>query len=191
MLTRSTRSLLNLPARQKTIPVIENRVQFSLALNSSDVTVILLRHCNPLDFRTLLENAHERELAVYVNMDHIDGIAPDTAGLRYLATQLHIKGIVSSHGKILAQAKSFDLQTVQRIFAVDSTGLEVALESVDDQQVDLLAISPALVIPYAVSQMSLHLPFIGSGFVSTPQQVQMVLRAGAIGVTVSRPELWM
>jgi glycerol uptake operon antiterminator len=191
MLTRSTRSLLNLPARQKTIPVIENRAQFSLALNSSDVTVILLRHCNPLDFRTLLENAHERELAVYVNMDHIDGIAPDSAGLRYLATQLHIKGVVSSHGKILAQAKNFDLQTVQRIFAVDSTGLEVALESVDDQQVDLLAISPALVIPYAISQMSLHLPFIGSGFVSTPQQVQTVLRAGAIGVTVSRPELWM
>jgi glycerol uptake operon antiterminator len=191
MLTRSTRSLLNLPARQKTIPVIENRAQFSLALNSLDVTVILLRHCNPLDFRTLLENAHERELAVYVNMDHIDGIAPDSAGLRYLATQLHIKGVVSSHGKILAQAKNFDLQTVQRIFAVDSTGLEVALESVDDQQVDLLAISPALVIPYAISQMSLHLPFIGSGFVSTPQQVQTVLRAGAIGVTVSRPELWM
>ena len=190
MLTRSTRSLLNLPARQKTIPVIENRVQFSLALNSADVTVIFLRHCNPLDFRTLLENAHERELAVYVNMDHINGIAPDAAGFRYLATQLHIKGVVSSHGKILAQAKSFDLQTVQRIFAVDSTGLEVALESVDDQQVDLLAISPALVIPYAISQMSLHLPFIGSGFISTPQQVQMVLRAGAIGVTVSRPELW-
>lgn len=191
MLTRSTRSLLNLPARHKTIPVIENRAQFSLALNSSDVPAILLRRCNPLDFRTLLENAHERGLAVYVNMDHIDGIAPDSAGLRYLATQLHIKGVVSSHGKILAQAKSFDLQTVQRIFAVDSTGLEVALESVDDQQVDLLAISPALVIPYAVSQMSLHLPFIGSGFVSTPQQVQMVLRAGAIGVTVSRTELWM
>ncbi len=77
MLTRSTRSLLNLPARQKTIPIIENRVQFSLALNSSDVAVILLRHCNPLDFRGLLENAHERGLAVYVNMDHIDGIAPD------------------------------------------------------------------------------------------------------------------
>jgi len=39
--------------------------------------------------------------------------------------------------------------------------------------------------------MPLHLPFIGSGFVSTPQQIQTVLRAGAIGVTVSRPELWM
>jgi glycerol uptake operon antiterminator len=162
-----------------------------LTLDSSHVTAILLRHCNLFDFRTLLENARERELAVYVSMDHIDGIAPDAAGLRYLATQLHITGVVSSHGKVLAQAKSFDMETVQRIFAIDSTGLEVALESVDEQQIDLLAISPALVIPYAVTQMPLHLPFIGSGFVSTSQQVQAVLRAGAIGVTVTRPELWM
>ena len=191
MLTRSTRSLLNLPSKQKTIPVIENRVQFSHALNASDVTTILLRHCNLFDLRTLLEHAHERELAVYVNIDHIDGIAPDMDGLRYLATQLHVKGVVSNHGKILALAKNFDMQTIQRIFAVDSTGLEVALESIDDQQVDLLAISPALVIPFVVAQIPLHLPFIGSGFVSTPQQIQTVLRAGAIGVTVSRPELWM
>jgi glycerol uptake operon antiterminator len=191
MLTRSTRSLLNLPARHKTIPLVENRAQFALAQDSPDVTAIILRHCNLLDLRPLLEHACERGLAVYVDMDHIDGIAPDLAGFRYLATQLHITGVLSSHGKVLAQAKSFALQTVQRIFAVDSTGLEVALESVDDQLVDLLAISPALVIPYAVAHMSLHLPFIGSGFVSTPQQIQRVLSAGAIGVTVTRPELWM
>jgi len=139
----------------------------------------------------MLERAHERELAVYVNVDHIDGVSPDKAGLRYLATQLHITGIVSSNARILAQARSFDLETVQRIFAVDSTGLEVALESVDSQHVDLLDISPALVIPYVVAQTPLHLPFIGTGFISTPQQVQKVLRAGAVGVTVSRPELWM
>src|SRR5690348_9590734 len=191
MLTRSTRSLLSLQARQKTIPVVENRTQFLLALDSSHVTAILLRRCNLFDLRALLENAYERELAVYISMDHIDGIAPDAAGLRYLATQLHITGVVSSHGKVLAQAKSLDMETVQRIFAIDSTGLEVALESVDEQQIDLLAISPALVIPYAVAQMPLHLPFIGSGFISTAQQVQRVLRAGAIGVTVTRPELWM
>ena len=80
---------------------------------------------------------------------------------------------------------------MKHIQAMAFAGLEVALESVDEQQIDLLAISPALVIPYAVAQMPLHLPFIGSGFISTAQQVQRVLRAGAIGVTVTRPELWM
>ena len=191
MLTRSTRSLLSVPAQQKTIPVIENRTLFSRALDSSQITTILLRHCNLFELRPMLDHAFEREVAVYVNVDHIDGINPDTAGLRYLAHQLHIAGIISSNPRILALGKSFDLETIQRIFAVDSTGLEAALESVDSHLVDLLDISPALVIPYVVSQTPLPLPFMGSGLIYTYQQVQAVLRAGAFCVAVVRPELWM
>jgi glycerol-3-phosphate responsive antiterminator len=37
----------------------------------------------------------------------------------------------------------------------------------------------------------LPLPFIASGLISTPQQVKAVLRSGASGVAVSRPELWL
>ncbi len=191
MLTRSTRSLLSVSARQKTIPVIENRMLFSRALDASQIATVLLRHCNLFELRPMLDHAFEREVAVYVNVDHIDGIHPDPAGLRYLAHQLHIAGIVSSNPRILAQSKSFDLETIQRIFAVDSTGLEAALESVDSHNVDLLDISPALVIPYVVSQTPLPLPFMGSGLISTFQQVQAVLRAGALHVAVARPELWM
>jgi len=191
MLTRSTRSLLSVSSQQKTIPVIENRTLFSRALDASQITTILLRHCNLFELRPMLDHAYEREVAVYVNVDHIDGIHPDTAGLRYLAHQLHIAGIVSSNPRILALGKSFDLETVQRLFAVDSTGLEAALESVDTHHVDLLDISPALVIPYVVSQTPLPLPFMGSGLISTFQQVQAVLRAGALHVAVARPELWM
>lgn len=191
MLTRSTRSLLSVSAKQKTIPVIENRMLFSRALDASQITTILLRHCNLFELRPMLDHAFEREVTVYVNVDHIDGIHPDAAGLRYLAHQLHIAGIISSNARILALGKSFDLETVQRIFAVDSTGLEAALESVDTHHVDLLDISPALVIPYVVSRTPLPLPFMGSGLISTFQQVQAVLRAGASHVAVARPELWM
>jgi len=191
MLTRSTRSLLSVSAKQKTIPVIENRTLFSRALDASQITTILLRHCNLFELRPMLDHAFERGVAVYVNVDHIDGIHPDTAGLRYLAQQLHIAGIISSNTRILALGKSFELETVQRLFAVDSTGLEAALESVDTHHVDLLDISPALVIPYVVSQTPLPLPFMGSGLISTFQQVQAVLRAGALHVAVARPELWM
>ncbi len=190
MLTQSTRSLLSLSAQQKTIPIIENRNQLARALDISQVDSILLRHCNLFEFTPMLEQAFERELAVYVNIDHIDGIHPDIAGLRFLAHQLHITGIISSNPRILALAKSFDLEAIQRIFAVDSTGLEAALESVDSHLVDLLDISPALVIPYVVSHITLPLPFIGSGLITTIQQVQAVLRAGALRVAVARPELY-
>jgi len=191
MLTRSSKSLLSVSDRQKIIPVIENRTEFLRALNASQISTIMLRHCNLLDLRPILDHAFDRDLAVYVNVDHIDGIHPDSAGLRFLAQQLHIAGIVSSNPRILALGKGFELETIQRLFAVDSTGLDTALESVDSNTVDLLDISPALVIPYVVSHTVLPLPFIGSGLISTFQQVQSVLRAGALRVTTARSELYM
>src|SRR5260370_29850823 len=96
MLTRSTRLLLSVSAQQKTIPVIENRTLFSRALDASQITTILLRHCNLFELRPMLDHALERGVAIYVNVDHIDGIHPDTAGLRYLAHQLQIGWIFLS-----------------------------------------------------------------------------------------------
>ena len=191
MLTRSSKSLLSVSDRQKIIPVIENRTEFLRALNAPQISTVLLRHCNLLDLKPIIDHAFEHDVAVYVNVDHIDGIHPDSAGLRFLAHQLHIAGIVSSNPRILALAKGFELETIQRLFAVDSTGLETALESVDSHHVSLLDISPALVIPYVVSHTVLPLPFIGSGLISTLQQVQSVLRAGALRVTTARSELYM
>jgi glycerol uptake operon antiterminator len=191
VLTRSSKSLLSVSDRQKIIPVLENRAELLRALNAPQISTVLLRHCNLLDLRPILDHAFEHEVAVYVIVDHIDGIHPDSAGLRFLAHQLHIAGIVSNNPRILALGKGFELETIQRLFAVDSTGLDSALESVDSHNVDLLDISPALVIPYVVPHTVLPLPFIGSGLVSTFQQVQSVLRAGALRVTATRPELYL
>ena len=193
MITQSSRSLLDISSQCKTIPIIENRVHFTQVLDISQIKAILLRHCNLFELTSLLHNAHRRALSVYVYIDHIDGIHADSAGLRYLAEQLHVAGILSNHPRILSLGKSLGLETIQRIFAVDSTGLEMALETVDKAYVDLLDVSPALVIPYIAPSLTklLPLPFIASGLISTPQQVKAVLRSGASGVAVSRPELWL
>ena len=192
MISRSCRSLLDLSAQCKAIPVIENRVQFVHAFDASQVNALVLRHCNLFEFATLFERAHRSGLSIYVNIDHIEGIHADSAGLRYLANHFYVAGIISNNPRTLSLGKQFGLETIQRIFAVDSTGLETALESVDTQHVNLLDISPALVIPYVVPYLEtpLPLPFIASGLIHTSQQAQAVLRAGALAVTVTRSELW-
>ncbi|MHB8600264.1 MAG: glycerol-3-phosphate responsive antiterminator [Ktedonobacteraceae bacterium] len=193
MLTQSSRSLLNLPAQNRVVPVVETRVQFVQALEVSQVRAMLLRHCNLFEFTALLESAHRCGCAVYVNVDHIDGIHADAAGLRYIAERLHVTGIVSNHPKVLSIGKQFGLETIQRIFAVDSTGLEMALESVDTTYIDILDFSPALVVPYVIPQLksSFPLPFMASGLLYTAEQLQAVLRTGVHAVAVTRPELWM
>ncbi len=129
MLTQSCRSLTALQLHYKIIPIVENRIQFAQVLEHSRSKAVLLRHCNLFDFVTLMDTAWQREYTVFVNVDQMDGIYPDAAGLSYLLKRLHITGIVSNHAKLLSLGKSFGLETIQRIFAVDSTGLETAIES--------------------------------------------------------------
>lgn len=193
MVTQFCRSLTALQLQYKVIPVVENRVQFTQLLEHSRGRAILLRHCNLFDFVTLMEVAQQRGYTVFVNVDHIDGIYPDAVGLSYLSKHLYITGIVSNHPKILSLGKSVGLETIQRIFAVDSTGLETAVESVDTSYIDMLDLSPALVIPSLPTDLLryLPLPFIGSGLISTSRQVEETLRAGAVAVTAAKPELWL
>jgi len=192
MLTRFRGPLPKLLGQYKIIPMIENRSHFAMALASSQVNVLFLRHCNLFELTSLLDQADRQGKAMYVNIDHIDGIHPDAAGLRFLAETCHVLGVTSTHPKTLALAKEFGLETIQRIFAADSSGLEMALESIDTRCVDLLDFSPALAIPYVIPFLDtpLPLPFVAFGLVQTAQQARDVLRSGAIGVAVNRPELW-
>ncbi|GAC1397752.1 MAG: hypothetical protein NVS4B12_07960 [Ktedonobacteraceae bacterium] len=172
------------------IPLVENRTQLVRVLDVRNINAIFLKHCNLFELAGPLEHVQKRNISVYVSIDHIDGIHADNAGLQYLAHTLHIQGVVSSHPRTLALGKSLGLETIQRIFALDSTGMEAALESVDTAFVDILDISPALVVPHIATKLQGSRPFIASGLIQTTQQMHIVLRAGAISVVVARDELW-
>ncbi len=186
----SWKSLLALSTQCKMIPLVENRTQLMRILDTRTINAIFLRHCNIFDLLGPLELVRKRNIAVYASIDHIDGIHADSAGLQYLANTLHVQGILSSHPRTLALSKQQGLETIQRIFALDSTGMEAALESVDTAIVDVLDISPALVVPHVASQLQGIRPFIASGLISTIQQMHSVLSAGATSVVVARDELW-
>ncbi len=187
----SYQSLLTLSTQCKVIPLIENRTQLLRVLDTHNTNAIFLRHCNLFELAGPLEQVQRRDIATYVSIDHTDGIHADNAGLQYLTHTLHIDGIVSSHPRTLAQGKALGLETIQRIFALDSTGIEAALESVDTSFVDILDIAPALAVPHITSRLQGSRPFIASGLVQTTQQMHTVLHAGAIAVVVTRDTLWL
>ncbi|MBO0796450.1 MAG: glycerol-3-phosphate responsive antiterminator [Ktedonobacteraceae bacterium] len=192
MLTQPGKLLWHPTARYKVIPVIESRAQFSLLLAQTDARSILLRHCNLFDLAASLEHAQRRDYEIYIDIDSCDGINSDEAGMRYLVEHLRASGIVSHHTRTLTLGKQQGLTTIQRVFAIDSTGLESEIEALDLQATDALNISPALVIPHIAGRLasSLPVPFVASGLVSSHEQVQAVLRAGALRVMTTYPELW-
>jgi glycerol uptake operon antiterminator len=139
-----------------------------------------------------LASAARQGIAIFVNLDAVEGLAPDSAALAFLATDLGLSGVLSVKSHLLRDASRFRLRTVQRIHALDSTGLETGLNSIVSPPPYAIAVAPAVAIPQVMSTIraTTTAPIWGTGFITSVEQANEVLAAGADVVSSGRPEVW-
>ena len=139
-----------------------------------------------------LAAAARRGVAIFVNLDAVEGLAADSAALAFLATDLGFSGVLSVKPQLLRDASRFRLRTVQRIHALDSTGLETGLNSMGQPAPYAIAIAPAVAIPEVmpIIRQSTDVPVWGTGFITTTDHAAAVLAAGADVVSSAELELW-
>lgn len=140
-----------------------------------------------------LASAARQGIAIFVNLDAVEGLAPDSAALAFLASDLGLSGVLSVKSHLLRDASRFRLRTVQRIHALDSTGLETGLNSIVSPPPYAIAVAPAVAIPHVISTIraATTAPIWGTGFITSVQQANEVLAAGADVVSSGRPEVWL
>jgi glycerol uptake operon antiterminator len=75
---------------------------------------------------------------------------------------------------------------------VDSEAFRTGLSAVRGSEPDLLEVLPGVVVPYVIRELraALPRPVIGAGLVTQPEQVAVILRSGAVGVSASARRLW-
>lgn len=139
-----------------------------------------------------LAAAARQGIAIFVNLDAVEGLAPDSAALAFLATDLGFSGVLSVKPHLLKDASRFRLRTVQRIHALDSTGLETGLNSIVAPPPYAIAVAPAVAIPQVMPAIRAitRTPIWGTGFIASVEQANAVLAAGADVVSSGRPEVW-
>ena len=139
-----------------------------------------------------LAAAARQGVAIFVNLDAVEGLAADSAALAFVATDLGFSGVLSVKPHILKDASRFRLRTIQRIHALDSTGLETGLNSVGRPPPYAIAIAPAVAIPEVMPTIreSTNVPVWGTGFITTSEQAAAVLAAGADVVASAELGLW-
>jgi len=139
-----------------------------------------------------LAGAARQGVAIFVNLDAVEGLAADSAALAFLATDLGFSGVLSVKPHLLRDASRFRLRTIQLIHALDSTGLETGLNSIGNPAPYAIAIAPAVAIPEVMQMIreGTNVPVWGTGFITTSEQAAAVLAAGADVVSSARPEVW-
>jgi hypothetical protein len=85
------------------------------------VSVIFYMSANLLTIRQRVQQAHQAGKYIMIHLDLAEGIGKDRTGIRFLAG-CGVDGILSTKGQLIRFAREQQLFTVQRFFAVDSSG---------------------------------------------------------------------
>jgi glycerol uptake operon antiterminator len=142
--------------------------------------------------RDAVRYCHEHGTLLFAHVDLLHGIGKDPEGMRYLAHEIGVNGILTTRSFLVKAAAKEGLLTVQRLFALDSEALKTGLEVIKASRPDAVEILPALVLP----SIAYRLPFselppvIAGGLLETRAEVEAVLATPVVAVSTSRPELW-
>src|SRR3989440_9030204 len=117
--------------------VIRRGEELPRALASQVPAIFFLRapafHLGPLVWAV-----QARHKMAFVHSDLIAGLGKDRAGVTFLAREIGVNGIITSHSTLIAAAKAERVLAVQRLLLHDDLALPSALSAVEHARPDIV-----------------------------------------------------
>ncbi|BAS27069.1 glycerol-3-phosphate responsive antiterminator [Limnochorda pilosa] len=138
------------------------------------------------------KEAEEPDALLFCHVDLIQGLGKDEVGVRFLAQDLKVDGILTTRRHLVQAARDVGLLAIQRVFMLDSEGLRTALGVLKGGRPDAIEILPALVVPHIAHRLPWEAlpPAIAGGLVETRSELEQILATPVKAVSTSREELW-
>src|SRR5699024_7002735 len=112
------------------LPAIRSLKDFEKLIGSPYEKVVLLDiHIGNLESH--MKVMHDHGFKVYVHLDLIKGLAINNEALEYIHQKFKPYGIITTRGKLISKAKSMKLQTILRIFLIDSSSVEKGIDMIN------------------------------------------------------------
>ncbi|MFB3817454.1 MAG: glycerol-3-phosphate responsive antiterminator [Candidatus Methylomirabilales bacterium] len=142
--------------------------------------------------RDSVGRAHAAGSLLFAHVDLIKGIGRDEVGIRFLARDLEVDGVLTTRGNLIGPAKREGLIAIQRLFVLDSESLEAGLPAVERAGPDAVEVLPGVILPLIADRLRRAglPPLIAGGLIRSRAQVEEALKAGALAISTSQPDLW-
>lgn len=157
----------------------------------SEAKVIFLMTGDILSIDRCVKEAKARDKHIFLHVDLIKGLSNDKEVIKYVAKKVKPSGIVSTKGHLLQVAKQEGIYAVHHLFVIDTHAYQQGIRNVREIQPDAVEMMPGL-MPRVIRDVRKHIscPIIAAGLISTKEEVEQALGAGAQAVAVSRDALW-
>lgn len=158
----------------------------------SNVGVLFVLGGTIFDLPSLVKQAESFEKLVFVDIDLIKGVGKDASGIRYLARESHVHGVITTKSNLIKSAQKEGLISIQRIFILDSESLSGGLNVVDKSRPDAIEVLPGLILPKIMDRIRARtsVPVIAGGLITKLQEIEEILSSGAIGISTTSAKLF-
>ncbi|HUJ69945.1 MAG TPA: glycerol-3-phosphate responsive antiterminator [Syntrophorhabdales bacterium] len=158
----------------------------------NQVRVIFVLGGTIFDLPRLVEEAKESGKLLFVDIDLLKGIGKDAPGVRFLAKESHVDGIITTRSNLVKSAQKEGLVAVQRLFVLDSESLVGGLGVVEKSAPDAVEVLPGLILPKITQRirMATTIPIIAGGLITEEHEVRRILDAGALGISTTSSRLF-
>lgn len=175
---------------QEIIPAISNHQAIKKFINSP-YTYGILMNFQLAQLEVLVKELKAAGKKVLIHSELIKGLSSDEYGAIYLIQSLLVDGIISSKPKVIEVCKKRNVIGIFRFFLKDSTALEQSLSLARKISPDYIEILPATCTDMIESiKDEVQADILMGGLIHTKAHIKACLKAGAIAVTTSNPDLW-
>jgi len=157
------------------------------------VDVLFILSGTIFDLSGIVEQAGRFDKLVFVDIDLIKGIGKDATGIRYLARESHVHGIITTKSNLIRSAKKEGLTSIQRIFVLDSESLTGGLNVIDKSGPDAVEVLPGVILPKIMKRIraKTSVPIIAGGLITTHKEIKDILSSGAVGISTTSSKLFV
>lgn len=168
------------------------KIESFLIEELDNVDVILILGGSIFDLPPIVKLATTFKKIVFVDIDLLKGIGKDAAGIRFLAKESKINGIVTTHGNLIKSIQQEGLFAIQRLFFLDSESLAGSLNAIKKSNPDAVDILPGLILPKIAKMIKtkISIPIIAGGLITAEEDIREILASGAIGISTTDHRLF-
>lgn len=158
----------------------------------SPVAAVFLLHADIFCINRMVDETLKSSKSVFIHIDFLEGLARDQKAVEYIAKVIRPSGIISTRAAQLKFASGLGLYTIQRFFLIDSQSFETAVNSLKVFIPGMVEIMPAL-MPSVISDFvqAVSVPVIAGGLIKSKKDIIDIIKAGALGASTGKKELWM
>ncbi len=172
------------------IAAIREESELEQAINSPVKTIFLLSS-DLINSKRVVQMVQGEGKQIFLHVDLVRGLGSDPEAIRYIAREIKPDGIISTKTQAVMAAKVEGLPSIQRVFALDSQALAKLTRSISAVEPDAIEILPGL-LPKVIMDLKkkFSIPVITGGLISEEDEVEILLKVGASGISTSSSKLW-